>query len=148
MLNKTTLSALRVLIYLGRQGKQIPIPIVKIAKALHLSRANQAKIVSVLVKAHLLVSHRGAHGGVAISRPLSTISLLEIIEVCQGRFLADYCAEASDIQPTCAFHQAMKETHDGIIRVLSRWTLAELVARPGPAGMHRKNKNCRVAVPL
>jgi hypothetical protein len=55
-----------------------------------------------------------------------------IVEACQGAILGDFCGEAADRSLTCAFHQAGAELHDAVVRVLSRWTLADFLDRPAP----------------
>jgi DNA-binding IscR family transcriptional regulator len=98
-----------------------------------------AKITGLLVKANILRSQRGATGGVLLARDPQSISLLSIVEACQGLLIGNYCEDISDHpDPVCAFHEAMKEAHTSLINVLSKWTLENLRSRPGPADPSRE----------
>ena len=101
-----------------------------------------AKVLRQLVKVGILRAHRGVAGGVTLNRPPEDVTLLAIMEACQGAFLTDFCQDASELTKTCAFHQAAAELHATIVSVLSRWTLAHLLARPGPDASLGKQIQC------
>lgn len=146
MLTKTTLIGIKALVYLGLYGGSEPVTPRRIARHLGTSPTYMAKVTSLLVKSNILNSYRGALGGVRFNRPAESITLLEIIESCQGRRVAgDYCQEAPDPQSVCAFHRAMHEAHQAIIEVFSNWTLADLIARPGPNGEFADELRCIMA---
>jgi len=105
-----------------------------------------AKICGLLVRAGILRSRRGATGGVTLNRSPSDVTLLDIVEACQGRVLENYCHGAADPEAVCAFHEAMLELHDCIVGNLSRCTLADLAARPGPSREIRQKVECRIGV--
>ena len=77
-----------------------------------------------------------------LNLPPEEITLLAIVEACQGAILADFCEEAADLAQTCTFHQAAAELHDAIVRVLSKWTLAEFLENPRPSKTLRKAVRC------
>ena len=144
MLTNTTETALRALIFISLNGEGNPITPRFIADSLDLSSTYLAKVSSQLVKSGILESHRGARGGVRLRRSPDTITLLEVIEACQGRLVGDYCDGVADPQHSCAFHQAMLEAYSVLCGVLSRWTLADLVAKPAPTGSEVKGFPCRM----
>jgi Rrf2 family transcriptional regulator, nitric oxide-sensitive transcriptional repressor len=133
VLTKTTLSAIRVLMYLGLREGKTPVSPRHVADHLGESPTYLAKVVRHLVRVGILRAHRGVNGGVTVSRSLSEVDLLSIVEACQGTVLGSFCAEAKDLDQTCAFHQAAAELHRVIVGVLSKWTVADLVARPCPS---------------
>ena len=143
MLTKTTELAIQTLIHLVIcEGGQPRSPR-SIADELDLSPTYLAKVANQLVKGGILRAHRGALGGMTLARPASEVTLLEIVEACQGRVVGNYCeASMESIDGACAFHRAMLEMHQAMIEILSRWTLADLAARP-PAG-HRRSQFCRL----
>ena len=145
MLTKTTLTGIKALIFLGLRGRDAPVAPREIANHLGTSPTYLSKITSILVKADILSSHRGPYGGVTISRPTSSITLLEIIESCQGRVTGDYCQGVEDLQSVCAFHQAMQEAHQAIIQVFSRWSLADLIERLSPGKNLGDGVSCLMA---
>jgi Rrf2 family protein len=131
MLTKTSVSAVRALIYLGRNGDSV-IPPRTIADALGESRSYLAKVLGQLAKAGILRAARGTKGGVQLNRPPSEITLLSVVEACQGIIAGNYCAAGFDLKTTCAYHQAAVELQEAIVSVLSRWNLQHLIERPRP----------------
>lgn len=93
-----------------------------------------AKVLRALVKSGILRAEHGSKGGVLFNRPPSEITLLAIVEACQGMIIGNYCQEASNLDRTCAFHRASVELRGAIVNVLSRWTLEQLAASPRPTG--------------
>lgn len=144
MLTQTSESAIRQLVFLAQRGASEPLSHRHIAEQLGESPTYMAKVTSLLVKANILRAHRGSMGGVTLSRPPDSITLLSIVEACQGALVGDYCQETEDLASTCAYHQAATELHDAISRVLSRWTLAQLVAKPGPSPHIAQRVFCRM----
>jgi FeS assembly SUF system regulator len=63
------------------------------------------KLVSILTKAHLLRSVRGAGGGIQLSRPAAAITLADIIEAVEGPIAMTNCINAETchcvIEPDC-----------------------------------------------
>ncbi len=148
MLTQTSESALKALVYLVLHGGSEPMPPREIAERVGASPTYMAKITRMLVKANILRSHRGALGGVSLSRDPKSISLLEIVEACQGLIVGNYCHGMKDhIEPVCAFHTAMFEVHQSMVSVLTRWTLADLSVNTKPMFEEDGTKNeCKMAI--
>jgi Rrf2 family protein len=132
MLTQTSITALRVLVFLGMREGGDPISPRAIAEVLEESPTYLAKIAQHLTRADILRSHRGAAGGVSLSKRAENITLLAVVEACQGVVTADYCEDFDRIGLTCGFHQAMAELHAVIVGVLGKWTVAQLLQKPGP----------------
>jgi Rrf2 family protein len=141
MLTKTSISAIRALIYLGRNGDAVTPPRT-IADTLGESPSYLAKVLGQLVKAGILRAARGTKGGVQLNRLPSRISLLSIVEACQGIISGNYCPAGIDLRSTCAYHQAAVELQEAIVAVLSRWNLAHLIERPQPGKISRDGFAC------
>lgn len=60
-----------------------------------------AKILKTLVRAKLVRSTRGAHGGYSLARPASQITFLEVIEAVEGAVEVNVCTGAD--HDGCAF---------------------------------------------
>lgn len=130
MINKTTLIAIRTLIYMGRQqGNAVRSPR-QIAEVLGESPTYLAKVTRLLVKSGILRAEKGAHGGVYLGRAPRSILLLEIVEACQGAIVGAYCQPGFDRRITCSYHAAAEELRTAIVEVLSQWTLSKLMERP------------------
>jgi len=131
VLTKTTVSAIRALIYLGSRGETM-LPPKSIADAIGESPSYLAKVLRQLVKVGILRAAKGRKGGVWLGRGPSQITLLSIAEACQGIFVGNYCAGDCDPKMACAYHEATAELQSAVVRVLSRWKLSHLIARPQP----------------
>lgn len=142
MLTKTTVTAIRTLIHIGLNPDSEPQSIRRIAEHLGESPTYLAKVARHLVKAGILKAHRGVTGGIDLNRPSKAITLLSIVEACQGTILADFCQETQTLKGTCAFHVAAAELHHAIVEVLSGWTLNQFVERPEPAKHTRGSIPC------
>ena len=144
MLTKTSETAIRLLVLLARRKVDTPLSPREIAETLDSSPTYTAKTAAQLAKAGLLRSHRGAQGGVTLALPPAEISLLAIVEACQGRILGDYCQPAERLELVCAYHEAMHHVHEAVLAVLKRYTLADLAARPAPHGALKDAVKCRM----
>lgn len=145
MLTQTSESAIRALIFLVLYGDKEPMPPREIAERIGASPSYMAKITRMLVKSNILRSHRGALGGVSLSRNPEEITLLDVVEACQGLIVGNYCQSiVGHTEPVCAFHQAMVEVHQATVGVLSRWTVADLAARPGPTNDQAGTGDCKI----
>lgn len=141
MLGKTSISAIRSLLFLAGQNLQEPWSPRRLAEEIGESPTYLAKVLRHLVKAGLLDSEKGVKGGVRLIRPAASIRLLDIVEACQGTVVGDYCKSAAGPAAPCAFHRAAVELHQAITGVLGKWTLADLLAGPFSA----KGASCLMA---
>lgn len=143
MLTQTSETAIRALVLIALSSEDKLLTPKTIAERLDTSPTYMAKISGLLVKANILKSQRGATGGVTLARDASQITLLAIVEACQGLLVGNYCDDISaHPEPVCAFHTAMREAHEALLEVLTRWTLGDLVRRPGPS--EEKATNCKM----
>ncbi len=147
MLTATTETAIRALIFLCSRSESFPSSPKEIAQAVGGSPSYMAKIAGTLTKAGIVNSRNGVAGGIILSRCPSSITLLEIVQACQGLVIADYCKALGDATSpdVCAFHKAMHDVHTATIRSLSRHTLKMLAAKPTPSGALAGNQQCRMA---
>jgi len=129
MLGRTSISAIRALLYLAQDGGTQPVSPRRIAEALGESPTYLAKITRQLVKAAILRADRGSKGGVRLARTPEEITLLQVLEACQGAVVGDFCRGSLPRREQCAFHRAAVELHEAIVGVLGRWTLRDLMAR-------------------
>jgi Rrf2 family protein len=134
VINKTSLLAIRALLVITRDAPGAVLPPRSIAAHLNASPAYLAKVLRLLVKAGILRAEHGTKGGVFLSRRTSEITLLEIVQACQGAIAGGYCVPVENLRATCAFHRASVELERAIVEVLSRWNLEHLEKSPGPAG--------------
>jgi Rrf2 family protein len=82
--NLSTKYALLAVGYIARhKGKNLVVS-QHVAKAYDIPLEYVLKIMQYLVKAQILRSKRGPHGGFSLARPLSKITMLDVIEAIEG----------------------------------------------------------------
>lgn len=133
--NTRTCYALALLADLSRHPAGKPVPLDEVARRQHLSRRYLSQLTIPLRNALLLKSVWGNRGGYLLARPPAEITLLEVMEAVSGPVgLTDcvldpnYCARA----PSCECRRVWLEINDGILKVLSAYTLADLARLGGP----------------
>lgn len=145
MLNRTTLLAVRSLVLMGLESPDRPLTPRQLATRIDCSESYLAKTLGSLVKAGILRSVKGSHGGCLLALPPEQITLLSIVEACQGLLIDVYCQEFLHTHPgICAFHRAMSEVHLLATGALSKWTLADLLAEPVSTGAPEGCASCRM----
>ena len=87
MLSITTKSpyALRALTELARMGAEQPVPIGELARRRDIPVQFLEQLFAVLRRAGLLKSQRGVKGGYSFARQPSDITVLELVELLDGR---------------------------------------------------------------
>ena len=145
MLTQTSELAVNVLLFLGLRGRDEGLVGPReIAEAIGTSPTYTSKVCGQLAKMNILRAQRGPSGGVFLSRKPENLTLLEVVEACQGKILADYCEEVTDKRGVCAYHLTMVDLHNAITGVLSKCTLADLMARPKPTTAAAVEGHCRI----
>ncbi len=134
MLTQTSELAIKSLVLLALEGSDAPLSPKPLAARLNCSPSYLAKVFGLLVKSGILKSIRGAHGGVVMGRAPADVTLLDIVEACQGLLIGNYCSGISDhVDPVCNYHRAMREVYVTTTVSLKKWTLADLIENPTPA---------------
>ena len=130
----------RLLVELGRSGREAPVSLKAIAEAEGLPLAYMERIVALLKKAGLVESTRGAHGGYRLARPAEDIRMDEVVHALEGAVAPMECfvddrAEGGkvlcshhDTGELCATKLLWMRVQGGVVEALQRTTLAELVA--------------------
>lgn len=89
-----------------------------------------AKLLKALVPAGLVVSHRGAAGGYALSRPAEEISVAAIITALDGPIALTACvtgAEGCSVEGQCPIRGNWNRVNSAISRALEAVSLAEMM---------------------
>jgi Rrf2 family protein len=123
--------AIQALVILGLRESDEPVTPRDLAQQMGCSHSYLSKVLGSLTREGLLVSVRGARGGVMLVADPREVTLLSVVEACDGFLVGNYCRSLG-VQPTevCGFHEAMKEVHDSVKSVLRRRRLSDLLARP------------------
>lgn len=134
MVNKTSISAIRALLFLAHREDVGYVSPRRLAESLGESPTYMAKVVRHLVKNGILDAEKGVKGGVSLVKNPSELTLLQIVEACQGVIVGDYCRGDRPEFTFCNFHRAAAELHTAITGVLAHWTLAQLLEKPAGGG--------------
>ena len=92
-----------------------------------------AKILRQLVRAGLLQSSRGVHGGFSLARPAPEINLLQVVEAIEGPLALTDCApegQGCAWSDTCPANLVWHEVQTSMADALRRATLEDLVSAP------------------
>jgi Rrf2 family protein len=92
--------AVRAVLYLAKLGPDSRAATSQIAEEQRIPPSFLAKIVSQLSVAGLLQTSRGARGGVTLSRPPDSITLLEVVEAIDGPITLNECVGENGV---CVF---------------------------------------------
>ena len=93
-----------------------------------------AKIISRLSLSGLVITYRGAGGGVSLARPASEISLLHVIEALDGPVQLNRCVIEPRACPRdnhCPVHHIWAKAQLELTSLLDKTTFDDLVS-PGP----------------
>jgi Rrf2 family protein len=133
MFSQTVQYALRAMAYLAA-GDGTPMTGERIAGATGIPAGYLSKVMRAMVVGELVESSRGRHGGFALARPASRISLLDIVDAIGPAYAPR--RPGADAPPALGTHAAVDERISTVLRAVQQafeaTTLADLVQRlPG-----------------
>ncbi|MFQ5925281.1 MAG: RrF2 family transcriptional regulator [Dehalococcoidia bacterium] len=104
----------------------------EIAKRQDVAEPFMAKIASQAAGAELVVTQRGAGGGLALARPADSITLLQIVEAIDGPIALTRCTVETSRCPRsnkCAVHPIWEKAQQQLNELLSNTLLSEIAQR-------------------
>lgn len=131
MLSNTSKYAIRAVIYLAvhsEQNKKIGIK--QISRELGIPTPFLGKILQTLAKHKILSSTKGPHGGFGMGKKASDISLIEIVDIIDGRDLFNKCLIRLDdcsMDEPCSMHSKYAEIRKNLLSMFERQKISELV---------------------
>ncbi|MCB1217028.1 Rrf2 family transcriptional regulator [bacterium] len=144
MITKTSDLGIQATLYLAMRAEDTPVPPRVIAEVCESSATYTAKVIQHLVRSGIMRSTKGSKGGVTLALHPREISLLSIVEACQGKILAEYCEDFKEADRLCGLHKAMMQLNTSITKVLTQWTVQSLVDNPTPHDSVRAHVNCKL----
>lgn len=134
--------AIRALVYLATRAGSGLCQVKEIAAAEELPAPTLAGILKNLVRAGLVQSRTGPHGGFALARPADRITLFQIMDAVGQTDMFSQCVvgleTCSDATP-CPVHDRFQEVRQRLIEHLQSVTVADMataIARKrGQAGL-------------
>ncbi len=95
-ITRQTEYAIRGLMELAAKDNGTPVRLKTLAEACEVSEAFLAKIFQMLSQHNIVKSHRGVKGGFSLGRRSVDISLLEIVDICEGGISLNHCLRSVD----------------------------------------------------
>jgi len=133
LLSNTSTYAIRAALEVATQ-RPVPGEFVstrKVADDLGVPFAFLTKVLQGLTRSGILLSQRGASGGVALARAADTITLLDVLAAIGADGVFRECVlglpACSDVTP-CALHAAWREQRAQLEALFTRTTLADLAS--------------------
>src|SRR5512141_1753163 len=106
-ISRQTDYACRVLLHLALLPPEARVTAQDISRRRIIPRAFVRRIITELGKAQLITTTRGSGGGVALARPSSEISLLQVVEAMEGPLALNPCTldpATCPLLQTCPVH--------------------------------------------
>lgn len=103
----------------------------KITEELDIPAPFLGKILQSLVKYDFLESNKGPHGGFCLKRPAIDITLLEVVEVIDGKGFWENCAirtSPCNHREPCSLHHKLAPMREDVRRLYATETIGDLVS--------------------
>lgn len=129
-LKLTTDYAVRILTYLAREGRVVPIA--EIAEAMEIPEKYLNRIGLALRNEGLITSHRGKNGGYGLGRAPESIRLYDVVLLVEGTVVLNRCLEGDsycgrDAAFYCTVHKCYSVMQKKWENILSGVTIASLL---------------------
>ncbi len=124
--------ALLALVYLARQTKDEFVSIEIIAKAQEIPPKFLEQLMLAMKRAHVLRSVKGQHGGYALAKDPSEITLAEVIRLFDGALaptesVSENFYESTPIEKEKKLTRVFKDIRDYVSQKLEKTTIADVM---------------------
>lgn len=124
-------NAIKLMLDLAAYDNGEPVKLKDIAKRQNISEKYLEQIVSVLQKAALVKSFKGAHGGYMLQYPPKEYTVGYILKTVEGNMAPTDCVGENGVicenMGTCASHRLWQKLYTAINDVLEGITLADML---------------------
>ncbi len=132
IIRRNTDYALRSLVRLAQAPPGKPVPVSYLAEAEGIPLNFLQKIFRKFAEAGIVFSQRGAQGGYLLAKEPEDISILDIVEVMQGRPAINQCYDQEqecERAEVCALKDAWRPLQESITSALAALKLADLIRK-------------------
>lgn len=120
----------RALAYLAAHYGEGPINVRTVAEAEGLPAKYLEQLLARLRRGGLVRSSRGAHGGIMLAREPESISVRQVVLLLEGSLAPVECLQGPNgHEEDCVPHELWRALHEGVLRILDSFTLADLAVR-------------------
>jgi Rrf2 family protein len=132
MLSQTAEYALRAMVFLASKPG-LPQTTLDIARVTRVPAGYLSKILKTLVRAGLVSSRRGIHGGYVLQAKPREVSLLGIVNAVDPLARTDHCplGNPSHRRNLCPLHRRLNEALASAEKLLSTSTLEDMIGQSG-----------------
>jgi Rrf2 family protein len=130
--------AIRTVLDLAMEG---PGPTAAVAARQGIPPAQAGKIVQQLARANIVLTSRGASGGIRLARPADSVSLRDVIDAIEGPLTVNRCAAWDDCPCTqpCPVRAELARLQREVERLFDGVTIAALLASDRRRGPRRED---------
>jgi Rrf2 family protein len=121
--------ALRAAIYLSSQEPARPVSVKEIAAHRRIPQKFLEKIIQDLIRADIVRSHRGAHGGYTLARSPERVSFRDVIEAVEGPISINVCVNERpecSVLSSCNMQRVWQEGQRRMLEFFADTSLADL----------------------
>jgi Rrf2 family nitric oxide-sensitive transcriptional repressor len=124
-MSEATALALHTMVIIGKQ--EAPISAAPMAEQLCASEAHIFKVLQQLVRAGMLRSKRGPHGGYVLARSADEITLMDVYEVFEGPMRRDGCLFGKETcgRLDCILENLVEDVRMKVVDYFSATTLEQ-----------------------
>ncbi len=122
--------ALQFLTALHTRGGSEPLSVKEFSKESTISFLFLQKIAKLLREADLITAKKGSNGGYILSRPLSEMTIKDVIEAVEGPYGISTCTtkgKRCDQTHRCTLKKGIEKMHEHMTRELERMSVADIV---------------------
>lgn len=127
--------AVRVMIHLATLPPETRVNRSSLAAASEVPVHFLSKVLQTLVRARLIVAHRGPSGGFALAVPADRVSVLRVVEAAEGPIALNACVvngSGCNRQGWCPAHSVWLEAQAALTDVLRNASIGMLAAAAPP----------------
>ncbi len=138
------ISALARLTIMSGGKEHLRVPIRRLSARQSIPKSFLNKILSRCARAKIIRATRGPSGGVVLARSAERISILEIIEACEGPMSRSRCTFSQKRLckgRKCSVYCPLRRAEEGARRSLGRLTLASMARALKKDSSHSRRKS-------
>lgn len=124
--------ALRAVIYLSLQPADHPVSVKEIASRRRIPQKFLEKIIQDMIRAGLVNSHRGAHGGYTLARTPKAVSFRDVIEAVEGPIALNRCVSEQtecSVLASCNMQRIWEEGQRRMLDFFADTSIADLTPK-------------------
>jgi len=129
LISRTAVHGIYAICYLNRQRSSEVSSSATVAASLGITRAHAAKVLKRLAAAGVVTSVRGRRGGYTLTRKMSQIPVLEVLDALQPVQSKTHLRAApcrNETAPLCSAHRGLLRLEDRMRNALAQETLEGL----------------------